>query len=381
VAQRGLDRLDEGENRASLYWIQARALYELGRVEEAAQGASDTLKADPMNVDAARLLAEHLGQSGDFRDSVTQLERSLDVASPSKPVEAELWEAIGRAYAGPLEDIERAQRAYRRALEANPLRASAREALADITAFDPGSHRESVELHRDLLEAFPSRRGSWHALKRMADHWAREPAAMTCARVLSALGETQTVPGDGPALLIRPEDAPNSAVAAATELMLALEEAGALPARGMTAGFAEVPPAIGRHLEKLAGGSWELQDDQLAVLWREPLDDVALLGEKIPRRARRRMKKALQRIEEADGHSLDPAIWREELLAQSMAMALADGQVSLDEALRTLLSLWRTTSHLALDDGGDLGAALQLCPPARALLLRIADATLAALGV
>jgi tetratricopeptide (TPR) repeat protein len=381
VAQRGLDRLAEGENGASLYWIQARALYELGRVEEAAQRASDTLKANPTNVDAAQMLAEHLGQSGDFRDSVTQLERSLDVASPSKPVEAELWEAIGRAYAGPLEDIERAQRAYRRALEANPLRASAREALADITAFDPGSHGESVELHRDLLEAFPSRRGSWHALKRMADHWARERASMTCARVLSALGEAQTVPAEGPALLIRSEDAPNSAVAAATELMLALEEAGALPARGSTAGFPELPAVIGRHLERLAGSSWELHDDQLAVLWREPLDDVALLGEKIPRRARRRMKKALQRIEEAEGRSLDPVIWREELLAQSMAMALTDGQVSLDEALRTLLTLWRTTSHLDLDGGGDLGAALQLCPPARALLLRIADATLAALGV
>ena len=47
----------------------------------------------------------------------------------------------------------------------------------------------------------------------------------------------------------------------------------------------------------------------------------------------------------------------------------------------TLLRIWPATSTLELESGGDLAEALQLCPPAQALLLRVADATMDALGV
>ena len=61
-------------------------------------------------------------------------------------------------------------------------------ALADMTAFDPAAHRESVEAHRGLLERHPGRRSSWRSLERIASHWKRERAQKTCVAVLQALG-------------------------------------------------------------------------------------------------------------------------------------------------------------------------------------------------
>jgi hypothetical protein len=72
-------------------------------------------------------------------------------------------------------------------------------------------------------------------------------------------------------------------------------------------------------------------------------------------------------------------IWREELLAQAAACALNAGRTSTSEALHALLEQGALTHSLALRSGGDVSAAIQLCPPARVLLLRIADAVIEAL--
>ena len=73
--------------------------------------------------------------------------------------------------------------------------------------------------------------------------------------------------------------------------------------------------------------------------------------------------------------------WREALLCEAAAHAVVAGTLTLREALLDLLDCWPATRRLDLRNGGDLGAALQLCDPARALLLRIADETLAGLGL
>ena len=78
---------------------------------------------------------------------------------------------------------------------------------------------------------------------------------------------------------------------------------------------------------------------------------------------------------------LTPDVWREQILGQAAARVLAAGQMELRDLLLELLGGWPTTSRLALRTSGDLASAVQLCPPARVLLLRVAGAVIGALGL
>ncbi|MCP4007307.1 MAG: tetratricopeptide repeat protein [bacterium] len=379
VTERGLETLPESE-RGTLLWLDTQSLESLGRIPEAARRACETLHADPANVAAAQLLAAHLGKVGDWAGPVKQLERTLDVAHPTRPVESELWEAIGRAYAGPLEDLERAQLCYRRSLECNPLRASAREALADTTAFDPAAHRESIRLHRDLLEEYPARLGSWRSIEHMGQHWRRDRAQQTCIAVLRALGShVDNWDPDRP-LSVMAETGPSSdpGVSGATELLLALEEVSALPKVSGTPSLTGLPVWARKEIAKIIGAAWDLPDDTLRGIWVKPDDES---NDELPRRARRRLKRALSSIDADAVRRLDPMIWREQIVAQAAASALQSGSVALGDILPDLIELWPETAHLDLRHGGSMSATIQSCPPARSLLLRIGEAAIAGLGL
>ena len=383
ITQRGLALFDPPSERAPLLWIEAQALLALARVSEAAPRAYDALVADPSNIDAARMLAAHLGLAGDWKQAASQLERTLLVTHPSASIQAELWEAIGRAYAGPLEDIERAERSYRRALECNQWHSSAREALADVTAFDPASHPESIRQHRDLLEEFPTRTGSWRALARIANYWKRRAVKQTCETVLATLtgegGEGQR--GELALSRLAASASAPPLIAAATEVMRALEEGSVLPESELTPSADTLEGEISLAIRRLAGHWWELGDEALRSVWQRATTADTTRAADIRRRARRRIRRALRGIEREALRKLDPNHWREQVLAQAAAMVLSKGKHSLADVLLHLLAHWPTTSHLGLCAGGDLGAAVQLCPPARALLLRIRDAALDALGL
>jgi hypothetical protein len=312
---------------------------------------------------------------------VSQLERALDVARPTKPVEAELWEALGRAYAGPLESMERADRCYRRALEANPLRSTAREALADITAFDPAAHGESVHLHRELLEAFAARPGSWRSIVRIAEHWRRDRAGESARQVLAALRMGPETSFSEPPL-VHTGASENAAVRAATELLRALNEANQLPNVTPTPrDLPDLPMPLRIQLAELSGPGWDLADDVLSGLWQETIPERLEAGEGLSRRSRRQLQRALKDTDTQMLRALEPSTFREELFGQAAARAVDQGKMQLPEALFSLLELWPATADLDLRTGGDLSAAIQKCPPAQALLLRVADTTLGALGL
>jgi tetratricopeptide (TPR) repeat protein len=379
VTERALQHVEAPLDRDALLWIQARALHQLGRIPDAMRLATQALAADPRNLEAGRLLAQHLGHAPDFRVAVQLLERALELTEPAAAVSSEMWEAVGRAYAGPLEDLPAAQRAYRRALTANPLRSSAREALADATAFDPAAHVESLHLHRDLLEAHPGRRASWTALERIAAHWQHPAALATCAGVRRALGATaEGERSERGGVAVRISDPEHSSVAAATELLRALDEAGALPAPAPRTSPRRIPGAIRAALARLAGAAWELADEQISALLQPPDAELGL-GDSVARRVRRRVRRANRALDSETARDLSIDIWREELLAQAAACALDAGRTSISEALHALLEQAPLTHSLALRSGGDPSAAIPLCPPARALLLRIADGVLEAL--
>ncbi len=382
LAERAIASVKAPRARAAMLWLAAEANLSLGRNAPAARRAFETLGCDPGHVPAARLLASQLGQLEDWGQAVKLLERTLDVAHPERSVESELWEAIGRAYAGPLEDIERAQRCYRRALECNPLRSSAREALADITAFDPAAHRESVAAHRDLLARHPARRGSWRSLERIADHWKRERAHATCSAVLQALGSAGSASARPQALLADGSAPADVSVAAATELLLAVAEAGGTtPNAAEPSDAPKLQGALKREVDAIAGSAWSLSDASLRRIWSQPADDSGHSGEDFGRRARRRLKRALRSFDAELLRVLEPEAWREQVLGQAAAKLVSAGAVDLRELLLELLECWPATAELQLRNNGDLAAGIQLCPPARTLLLRIGNAAMEALGL
>jgi len=382
LAERALCSVRSPRARGAILWLAAEADLALGRRADAARLAIEALGCDPAHLPAARLLAAELGQLEDWRQAVALLERALDVAHPERTVESELWEAIGRAYAGPLEDIERAQRCYRRALECNPLRSSAREALADTTAFDPSAHRESVAAHRELLAANPARRSSWRALERIAEHWKRERAQITCSAVLKALAPASGTAAAPQMLLAELGPAGNSSVAAASELLLALAEAGAQPASGADgAGIPKLSFGLKREVAAIAGSSWGLPDEVLKNAWSQPGEDTGQPGEDLGRRARRRLKRVMRSVDAELLRALEPEVWRAEVLAQAAARLVATSAMDLRELLLELTECWPATAELQLRSNGDLAAGIQLCPPARALLLRLGNATIASLGL
>jgi tetratricopeptide (TPR) repeat protein len=380
-AARALAAVKTPKPRAALLWSAAEASASIGQNGPAARRAMEALTFEPGHVAAARMLAGNLGQLEDWGQAVKLLEKTLDTAHPDRPVEAELWEAVGRAYAGPLEDIERAQRCYRRALECNPLRQSAREALADTTAFDPAAHRESVDAHRGLLERHPGRRSSWRSLERIAAHWKRERAQKTCIAVLQALGPVGGgTPIEGP-LVVEVGAPGDGTVAAATELLLAISEAGALPAPGEASKYPTLAPPLEQALASLVGPAWKLGDAALTGIWSQPGEDATPTGDDLGRRAKRRLRKALRSFDTELLRVLTPDLWREQVLGHAAARVLGAGQMELRDLLLELLGAWPTTSRLELRASGDLASAVQLCPPARVLLLRVASAVIGSLGL
>jgi len=78
---------------------------------------------------------------------------------------------------------------------------------------------------------------------------------------------------------------------------------------------------------------------------------------------------------------LEPEAWREQVLGQAAAKLVTTGGVDLRELLLELLECWPATAELQLRNNGDLAAGIQLCPPARTLLLRISHAAIGALGL
>ena len=381
VARRGLDRVETLSDRAALLWTETRALEALEREDETAEAAMETLTLYPGNVACAELLAGKLSAPIDRERAVREIERSLDTGNASPAAEAALWEAIGRAYSGPLQAIERAQLCYRRALECNPHRSSTTEVLADTAALDPSSHHESIHMHRKLLDEFPARLGSWNAMRLIGAHWKRERSESTSELVLRALGVRSDEFGSKRARPLVDAGPPAQAELRAASLLLRTLAGRGSEEPAPRSDDAELPEELRRELTKIAGPLWNLPDETLAQVWREPLGEDRDPANRLTRRTRRRLRRVLDAVELDALHSVETASWRAEVLAEAAARTLERGHLDLDDLLHVLLGVWPATRHLETKPADNSGAVIQICPPARRLLLRIATATLDGLGL
>ena len=381
TTRRGLDRVETLSDRAALLWAETRALDALDREEDAAEAAMETLSFYPGNVECAELLAGKLSSPIDRERAVREIERSLDTGNASPAVEAALWEAIGRAYSGPLQAIERAQLCYRRALECNPHRSSTTEVLADTAALDASSHHESIQMHRKLLEEFPARQGSWNAIRLIATHWKRERSQSTSELVLRSLGVRSDEFGRKRARPLVDAGPPARAELRAASLLLRTLAGRGPEEPAPRSDDAGLPEELRRELIKIAGPLWDLPDESLTEIWRGPLGDDHDAARRVTRRTRRRLRRVLDAVELDSLQAVETASWRAEVLAEAAAGTLERGRQDLDDLLRALLGAWPTTRHLDTEPADNPGPAIQICPPARALLLRIATAALDGLGL
>ncbi|MFQ5697806.1 MAG: tetratricopeptide repeat protein [Myxococcota bacterium] len=375
AAQEGL-----GSDRASLLWIEARANEALGESGEAARLAIATLELEPAHIEAARMLARQLGHAPDFAAAVRLLEDHLDTAHAPAHVEAELAEAIGRSYAGPLEDLDRARSAFRRALECNPARSRVREALADVTSFHPDSHFESLRLHRELLEASCTRIASWEALLRIALQWHRSPVERSCRAVLAVLTGQPPDPlassSEGPGVA-RTDCVAGVEIESANRLLSELHEPHALPELSTDPRVEALPAPLRESLVQLAGPLGLADDAGLRQIFRAAPRESAPL----PRRLRRRIRRARSAQAQTALEDLDPEVWRSHALAQAASRAFVSGALSLRAAIEALLqSECAGRSEVSRSELGDPVARIPQSRAARALLLRIADGCAGALG-
>jgi len=383
VSARALAAVEAPKERAFLFWLRARVHYKATQIEAAVRDSLQALELDPGIAKAAVLVAKHLRHAEDLHRAVHQLERALEAGIPRPDWTAMLWEALGRAQAGPLEDLLQAQRSYRSALASDPGRASALEALADVLAFDPAAHPECLRLHRDLLTDSPTRNASWRALERVAGHRGHRAEQATAAHALRFVsGRAPQVSEEPTRLLVDTRACEVAPVAALSDYFIALAEAERLPSPQAAEQLEPLPGVLRAALSNLAGTAWLLADARLLDLLPRPGAELPSEHTELPRRLRRRIQRAERVLQGVPNSGALLASWRAETLARAAAIALEAGRISLPAAADALVACWpegRDSTDLA--DPAQLARAVVECPPLRSLMLRMVDGVCAALGV
>jgi hypothetical protein len=313
---------------------------------------------------------------------------------------------LGRLLAGPLEDVEGAIGAYRRAITADPELRDARIALAELLAHRPECWNEAIEQHRDLLREDPVRLGSIRALLRISHGRGSELGVATGLAVLRALGAaTPEERIEAPALpplsaANRPsmsdpvwEAARRIAQEATQEIGEALgvgngPEARETEALDPMAGFRSA--VIAAEGELSAPALVPLSTPELAstitLLAQLALDLpcvsaegglVNALSSSLGRRVKRRVRKTLGEIDAAAIASIDFEAWRAELRGMASARVLQ----SSDLEFRLALTVWLRHGAGGDDDDpenippeADVSQRVAACPEALALLRSVIGA-------
>jgi len=386
LSTRALQAIGDVPERSAIALIRARALEKQGDRREAASAYCEATRTESTCQEGALAAARLLRCLGEWREAVNVLTSFVDShPDPGSPPVAPAFHQLGRLLAGPLEDVEGAIDAYRRAIAADPEPRDARIALAELLAHRPECWNEAIEQHRDLLREEPVRLGSIRALLRISHGRGSELGVATGLAVLRALGAaTPEERIEAPALpplsrASRPsmsdpvwEAARRIAQEAAQEIGEAL---GVGSGPEVREGEALDPMAsfraavIAAEAELSAPALVPLSTPELAsaitLLAQLALDLpcvsaegglVNALASSLGRRARRRVRKALGEIDAAAIASIDFEAWRADLRGLASARVLESGGVE----FRLALTAW-----LQSGDGGDSaeGDAAERFPP------------------
>ncbi len=384
--------------RAGLALLRARVLERRGEMPAAAAAFETAAQADPRCIEAAVSAARLLRAQGQWRAAGS----ALAVFSTRHPGDdpaglADVLDQLGRLRAGPLEDVDGAIQAYRRALELEPERTATRTALAQLLSQRPGDWPEALRHHRASLEADPTLAASLRAVLRIAEGSGRPEAAAQGRAILRALGAASVAePDDAPASLSRSlfgtgelahpvaETVRKLAQQAAKEIAEALDSSSvlanaagsgnvaafrsaALTAQGRLTAPALLPlPATqqGEVLRLVAS---------LAVapdLVRGGGQLVNGLASAIGRRARRRLRRVLEGTSLEAITALDFGAWLAEVRALAAANVLDETHGDLRTALLACVADDAQHANGLLGEAVDLTALVAAHAEARSLLGR-----------
>ncbi len=169
LSTRALDAIGDVPERSGIALIRARALEKQGDRREAAAAYREATRTENTCQEGALAGARLLRCLGEWREAANLLTSFVDAHPDAEsPRIAPALHQLGRLLAGPLEDVEGAVSAYRRAIAADPELRDARIALAELLAHRPECWNEAIEQHRDLLREEPVRLGSIRALLRIS---------------------------------------------------------------------------------------------------------------------------------------------------------------------------------------------------------------------
>jgi len=409
LAARGLERARTGEVRARLASLQGRILEQGGERRKAAEAYGLAAEADPRSTGSVLAQARILRALGAWDDATRALRRFADAHPGDDPTAlARVHFQRGRLLAGPLERVDEALEAYRRALEANPRFRDARHALATLLLHRSEHWDEALTRLRELLEETPENVGFLRGALRIAEGRGDAAGVARGLAILRALGVTspeearraperlELAVGE-PAVLDNPvwERARRIAASAADEIARALEASGhpaapEAPAADPLAAFRAA--AVVAEGELSAPALVPLDDEGLAEVLRvvaglaSDADHVHgdghrvnALARELGRRARRRVRRELGDVPVWELGEIDYTAWRRELRTLAHARALDAGGGDLRAALRALVETGegRSSTPGPEDDLTDLVAA---DPAARALLRRVVLAWLGRLA-
>ena len=410
AADRAASRILDGEELAAIALLQARAHEERGARPDAAEVYGIAAELDPRSCEAALAQARLLRGFGDWRAAADALRVFLSRhPQPEERALAEVHEQLARLLAGPLEDVEGALHAYRRAIALVPERLSARAALAELLSHRAGDAGEALAHLRPLLEAHPTDAACLRVALRIAR--ARSADTRPGIAVLHAIGVASSYEADeaGAAADWRPAAEEGLADPHFETLRrLAHEAAEALAAAlGASEGSASAPAATGGppaveafraalHRAEcllaapaLFGRSAEEIGSLQRLLVSVVLDPDAVHGDgrrvnalasALSRRTRRRLKKLLEGTTQRSVADTDFAAWQRELRAFAASSVLASGESDLRTALCTLVREDGAGPPLEPRDGDDLSARVAASPLALALVRRIVRGWLTKIG-
>jgi tetratricopeptide (TPR) repeat protein len=407
VTSLALEGVQDSEARGSLALTQGRAYEQRGDRREAAESFAIAAVENPRDIEAALSSARLLRGLGEWRPAAD----ILDAFATRHPGDdsagrADVLQQLGRLLAGPLEDVDGAISAYRRALELDPGRIDTRAALAEFLSHRPEDRNEALTHHESLLAADPTHASSLRVLLRIAREQRNEAAITTGLGVLRALGiaspreleeemPNQTFQCAGDRELADPlwEKLRQIASEASSEIAQAL---GASPHPSVDAlsdpASAFRAAAIAAESELSAAALIPLTDQDLsevltltAAIALDPdqvQGDGRLVNEMssaIRRRLRRRIRKilggeSLERIA-----AVDFGAWRREVRALASAVALDQGGGDLRTALAVLISEESDRPVLDLPDDADLTPYVAAYPIAQSLMRHVVRAWLASL--
>jgi tetratricopeptide (TPR) repeat protein len=398
VAERGLASADPASERAALSRIRALALERRGDDRGAAEAFAAAAAADPRCVEAAIAAARLLRAQGQWRAAGSALASFAEAHPGDDPAGlADVFDQLGRLRAGPLEDVDGAIQAYRRALELEPTRAATRGALAQLLSHRPGDWPEALRHHHAALSADPTLQASLRAVMRIAEGGGRPQAVAHGRAILRALGAASAAePPDAPAALAHPLADPEAlddalgetlrqlAQQAAREIGEALDSsptpsvplgagpvvafrAAALAAQGRLSAPALLPLPAAQQGEVLSIVASLVAEPDLV---RGGGALVNGLASALGRRARRRLRKLLEGISPAHLSRIDFAAWLAEVRALAAAVVLDETRGDLRTALLACVEGEAERPTDAIPEAADLTPLVAAHAEARALLRR-----------